>query len=132
MLSMRSLMLLRTGILCLAGAGFLEADTIELMNGNSVEGKVVATDAAQKTVTVEAVIGGQTVTRTLPNSQVHALTVDGQRTVVTPKADSPATPASAAGASPVTRTEADVKACLAYASALVQGEEIFPDLATTA
>jgi uncharacterized protein (DUF433 family) len=29
-------------------------------------------------------------------------------------------------------TEADVKACLAYASALVQGEDIFPDLATTA
>lgn len=29
-------------------------------------------------------------------------------------------------------TEADVKACLAYASALVQGEDVFPDLATTA
>ena len=29
-------------------------------------------------------------------------------------------------------TEDDVKACLAYASALVQGEDVFPELLTTA
>ncbi|OAI56386.1 hypothetical protein AYO49_00875 [Verrucomicrobiaceae bacterium SCGC AG-212-N21] len=91
------------------------ADTIELMNGNAVEGKVLGTDATRKTVTVEAAVGGQTVTRTLPNSQVHALTVNGQRTVVTPKPGSPASPASATANAPKTRTEAEVKALITEA-----------------
>ena len=70
----------------LAVVGFVRADTIELMNGNKVEGKVLATDAAAKTVSIEALIGGQTIKRTLPQTQVHALTVNGQRTVITVKA----------------------------------------------
>ena len=93
-------------------ASYAKADTIELMNGNNVEGKVIATDSAAKTVTVEAVIGGQTIKRTLPNMQVHALTVNGQRTVLTPKPGSPATPAGAVANTPKTRTEAEVKALI--------------------
>lgn len=110
---------LRAGIAALTCiiVATVKADTIELMNGNSVEGKVLATDATLKTITVEAVVGGQTITRTLPNLQVHALTVDGQRTVVTPKAGSPATPSGAAAAVPVTRTEAEVKALIAQSGA---------------
>jgi uncharacterized protein with FMN-binding domain len=101
---------LRIGIVVLLLAGWVSADTIELMNGNKVEGKVLATDAAAKTVTVEALIGGQTIKRTLPQAQVHALTVNGQRTVLTPK---PGTPASgAAPASVTTRTPEEVKALI--------------------
>lgn len=90
-------------------AGLVAADTIELMNGNSVEGKVLATDDAAKTVTVEAVVGGQVLTRTLPQSQVHALTVNGERTVLTPKTGPAATPS----AGPVTRSPNEVKALIA-------------------
>lgn len=103
------------GLACVIAAGVARADTIELMNGNSVEGKVLATDAAAKTVTVEAVIGGQTIKRTLPNAQVHALTVNGQRTVLTPKPGSPVSAAGTASTAPKTRTPAEVKALIAQA-----------------
>lgn len=103
--------LLRTGIALLVFATLAGADTIELMNGNSVEGKVLATDMARKTVTVEAVIGGQTISRTLQHNQVHALTVNGQRTVLTPKLGSPAGGVAATG--PKTRTPAELKALIA-------------------
>jgi uncharacterized protein with FMN-binding domain len=96
-------------------ASFASADTIELMNGNRVEGKVLGNDPARKSVTVEAVIGGQTISRTLPHSQVHALTIDGQRSVLTPKPGSPAGAAVAAG--PKTRTPAEVKALIAQTGA---------------
>jgi len=90
---------------CFVIAGLIKADTIELMNGNSVEGKVLSVDATAKTVSVEAVIGGQKITRTLPQSQVHALTVNGQRTELTPKAGS----AAKSGAA---RTPAEVQALI--------------------
>ena len=85
-------------------AGLIKADTIELMNGNTVEGKVLSVDAATKTVNVEAMIGGQKITRKLPQSQVHALTVDGKRTELTPKA--------AAATASKSRTPAEVQAMI--------------------
>lgn len=100
----------RIGTVVLLLVGWVSADTIELMNGNKVEGKVLATDAAAKTVTVEAMIGGQTIQRTLPQAQVHALTVNGQRTVLTPKPGSPAS--GAAPAAVTTRTPEEVKALI--------------------
>src|SRR5687767_7781636 len=107
---MFSASILRSAIALLIFAGLADADTIELMNGNSVEGRVLATDTARKTITVEAVVGGQTLTRTLQHSQVHALTVNGQRTVLTPKPGSPVSAAVATG--PKVRTEAEVKALI--------------------
>jgi uncharacterized protein with FMN-binding domain len=112
---MSSASLLRPAIALLIFARLANADTIELMNGNSVEGKVLAADPARKTVTVEAVIGGQTISRTLQQSQVHALTVNGQRTLVTPKPGGPSGGTAAAG--PKTRTPAEVKALIAQAGA---------------
>ncbi|MFN0077273.1 MAG: FMN-binding protein [Prosthecobacter sp.] len=103
--------LLRIGIAVLLLARWVSADTIELMNGNKVEGKVLATDATAKTVTVEALIGGQTIKRTLPQAQVHALTVNGQRTVLTAKAGATTTAAS------TTRTPAEVQALITQAGA---------------
>ena len=100
--------LLRFGIVVFILAGWVSADTIELMNGNKVEGKVLSTDATAKTVTVEAYIGGKLIQRILPQAQVHALTVNGKRTVLTSK---PGTPASgAAPVATVTRTPEEVKA----------------------
>ncbi len=92
-------------------AGVIRADTIELMNGNKVEGKVLATDATAKTVTVEALVGGQTIKRTLQHSQVHALTVNGQRTVLTAKAG------TAPSSTPATRTPEEVQALVTQTGA---------------
>lgn len=103
--------LLRISIVALSVAGLASADTIELMNGNKVEGKVLATDAAAKTVTLEAMIGGQLIQRTLPHAQVHALTVNGQRTVLTTKAGAAAIEAT------TTRTPAEVQALIEQAGA---------------
>jgi uncharacterized protein with FMN-binding domain len=64
----------------------LRADTIELMNGAKVEGTVIENNADAKTVTVEFLLGGQKATRTVPHATVHAITVAGARTVLTPKA----------------------------------------------
>lgn len=101
---------LRIGFALLIATGCASADTIELMNGNSVEGKVLAQDVAGKTITVEAVIGGQTITRTLQHSQVHALTVNGQRTVVTARP-------GAALTTPTSRTPAEVQASITQTGA---------------
>lgn len=103
--------LLRISLVALFVAGFASADTIELMNGNKVEGEVLATDAAAKTVTIEATIGGQLIQRSLPQAQVHALTVNGQRTVLTAK------PGAAATAATTTRTPAEVQALIEQAGA---------------
>ncbi len=101
--------LLRIGIAVLLLARWVSADTIELMNGNKVEGKVLATDATAKTITIEALIGGQTIQRTLPQTQVHALTVNGQRTVLTAKAGAVTTATS------TTRSPAVVQALIKQA-----------------
>ncbi|MDZ4401856.1 FMN-binding protein [Prosthecobacter sp.] len=103
--------LLRIGIAVLLLAHCVNADTIELMNGNKVEGKVIANDATAKTVTVEAMIGGQLIQRMLPQAQVHALTVNGQRTVLTPKPGTPAS--SAAPVANASRSPDEVKALIA-------------------
>jgi uncharacterized protein with FMN-binding domain len=99
--------LLRLGLMLMLLTGScLLADTIELMNGNQVEGKVISTDNTAKTVTVEAMIGGQLIQRTLPQAQVHALTINGQRSVLTPK---PGAPGSSQTLSSTTRTPEEVK-----------------------
>jgi len=103
--------LLRIGITVLLLARGVCADTIELMNGNKVEGKVIATDATAKTVSIEALIGGQTIKRTLPQAQVHALTVNGLRTVITVKAGTATAVAS------TTRTPAEAQALITQAGA---------------
>ena len=67
-------------------AGTVCADTIEFMNGSQLDGKVRKIDAAAKTVAFDAVVAGRTLSRSFPQSQVHAVTIDGVRTVLTAKA----------------------------------------------
>lgn len=69
-------------LLFLAAAAFARADTIELANGNKVDGKVLENNAAAKTLTVEFNLGGKLTTRTVPYASVKAITVNGTRTEV--------------------------------------------------
>jgi uncharacterized protein with FMN-binding domain len=89
----------RLACVLIALAGSLRADTIEFINGAKAEGKLQSLDAAAKTVTFEAAVGGRTVTRTFPQSQVHAVTVSGERKELTPKPGAPGTKAEAAKSS---------------------------------
>lgn len=69
-------------LLFLAAAVFTRADTIELANGNKVDGKVLENNAAAKTLTVEFNLGGKITKRTVPYASVKAITVNGTRTVL--------------------------------------------------
>ncbi|MBK8093745.1 MAG: FMN-binding protein [Verrucomicrobiaceae bacterium] len=78
------------------------ADTIELISGAKVEGKVLANDAAAKTLTVEFLLSGKLTQRTVPYATVRAITVGGVRSMIGA--------AAAVAATPTTRTPAEVKA----------------------
>ena len=86
----------------------LRADTIDLMNGAQVQGKILANDSTAQTLTVEFSLGGNLVQRTVPYSTVHAITVDGVRTELTPKPGG-----GAPAAAPKERTPAEVQALIA-------------------
>jgi uncharacterized protein with FMN-binding domain len=80
------------------------ADTIELVSGAKVEGKVVGRDAAA--ITVETNVSGKSFTRKYPLDRVAAVTVDGQREVL--NASGPAKePAAGRG-----RTKAQIEALI--------------------
>ncbi len=88
-------------LIFLAVAVMCRADTIELANGNKVEGKVLENNAAAKTLTVEFSLGGALTKRTVPYASVKAITVNGTRTDLQ------------APASSTTRTPAEVQAHIA-------------------
>lgn len=80
-------------LLFLAAAVFTRADTIELVNGNKVDGKVLENNAAAKTLTVEFNLGGKVTKRTVPYASVKAITVNGTRTVLDEQKATTLTPA---------------------------------------
>lgn len=82
-------------------AAIASADTIELANGNKVEGKVLENNAEAKTLTVEFSLAGTLTKRTVPYSTVKAITVNGTRTDLN---------APAAAVAATTRTPAEVQA----------------------
>ncbi len=92
------------------GLGAGHADTIDLMNGVQVEGTILENNAADRTLTLEFSLGGNLVKRTVPHATVHAITVNGVRTELTPKPG--AAPGTATAAGPPTRTAAEVKALI--------------------
>ena len=55
-------------------------DEIEFLAGSKLRGKIVARD--EQTVTIEAIIGGRTMTRKTPLSTVRAITSGGRREVL--------------------------------------------------
>lgn len=69
------------------------ADTIELANGNKVEGKVLENNAESKTLTLEFNLGGTLTTRTVPYASVKAVTVNGVRTIPGEQSSATRTPA---------------------------------------
>lgn len=76
----------------LALTALSHADTIELANGNKVEGKVLENNAGAKTLTVEFSLGGTITKRTVPYASVKAITVNGTRTVLAEAAAATRTP----------------------------------------
>lgn len=80
-------------LIFMAVAVISRADTIELANGNKVEGKVLENNAEAKTLTVEFSLGGTLTKRTVPYASVKAITVNGARTVVGEPASTTRTPA---------------------------------------
>lgn len=69
------------------------ADTIELANGNKVEGKVLEDNAEAKTLTVEFNLAGTLTKRTVPYASVRTVTVNGVRKVPGEQASTTLTPA---------------------------------------
>ncbi|MBE7495836.1 MAG: FMN-binding protein [Verrucomicrobiaceae bacterium] len=76
-----------------AAVALAHADTIELANGNKVEGKVLENNAEAKTLTVEFNLGGTLTKRTVPYASVKAITVNGARTVLAEQKSTTLTPA---------------------------------------
>lgn len=66
-------------LLFLAAAAVTHADTLELANGNKLEGKVLEENTTDKTLTVEFSLGGTVTKRTVPFSAVKAILSGGQR-----------------------------------------------------
>lgn len=65
------------------------ADTMELLSGAKLEGKVTKIDKAAKEVTFETTLGGRPYERVYPYSRIHAVTLGDKRYVLTEKPDGP-------------------------------------------
>lgn len=95
--------------LCLCGtlialtATAATGDTVELSNGQTVEGAVTA--RSERSVTIRMSVGGREYAREFPLDQVRAITVDGKREVVAP-GENPGKAETAVGAR---RTQAEVE-----------------------
>ena len=87
------------------------ADTVEFLNGSKATGTVKSIRKADKEFDFETKVGTHTFTRTYSFSKVHAVTISGKRFELTPKS----TTSPSAGATPATRTEAEVKAIITAA-----------------
>ena len=83
------------------------ADQLEFMNGTKVTGKLVTFDNKAKQLTFEFTFNNRQLKRTFPYAQIHALTWNEKRHVLTAKAANPA-------AQPA-RTQAQVEAVIAQA-----------------
>lgn len=79
-------------LILLAVAALGRADTIELVNGSKVEGKVLENNAEAKTLTVEFNLGGTLTRRTVPFAGVKAITVNGARIVLAEQKTAALTP----------------------------------------
>lgn len=80
-------------LIFLTTAMLAHADTIELANGNKVEGKVPENNAETKTLTVEFNLGGTVTKRSVPYASVKAITVNGTRTLLAEQKSATLSPA---------------------------------------
>ncbi|MCA9176946.1 MAG: FMN-binding protein [Planctomycetales bacterium] len=97
------------------------ADEIELLTGARVQGTVKEIRAPKREFDFELKIGARTVVRTYPFDKVHAVTMNGKRFEVTPKAPAKggssdnSDPAGAQAAGEVRRSEAEVRQLISEA-----------------
>src|SRR5688572_3123492 len=66
----------------------LGADVIEFLSGAQIEGTVASIDKEKKTVAFETTVAGRATARTYRYSQIHAVTYQGRRFVLTEKSAS--------------------------------------------
>ena len=78
-------------LLVLFSSAWATADTMELLSGAKLEGKVTKIDKAAKEVTFETTLGGRPYERAYPYSRIHAVTLGDKRYILTEKPDSPHT-----------------------------------------
>jgi len=76
-------------LLMLGLASASAEDLVEFLSGVTVTGEVKEIRKADKEFDLEVKIGGRTLTRTYSFSEVHAVTMEGKRHVLTPKGDAP-------------------------------------------
>jgi len=86
-------------------SGTAAADTVELLNGAKVVGKVTARD--QRSITFNTVVGSRTYTRNYPVERVHAVVIDGNREVLNAKSGADPTPSAGSE-----RTQAGIEALI--------------------
>lgn len=89
--------------LCSGLPAALAADVVEFISGATMQGKVLEIRKAAKEFDVEVQVGPKVVKRTYRFDQVHAVTLNGARHELTPKAAS-----GAAAGKGVKRTKAEV------------------------
>lgn len=83
-------------LLCLAAASpALAEDLVEFLSGAKARGDVEEIRKSQREFDFRVTLGGRSVVRTYPFAQVHAVTLDGQRFVLTEKASGGENPGTA-------------------------------------
>jgi len=97
----------------LAGQSTATDDTVELLSGAKIVGRITARDAGS--VTIRASIGGRSYTRKYPVDRIRALTMGGRREVLNESAGESGTPATGSGTAgeAAQRTRAQIEALIA-------------------
>ena len=99
-----------TQLVLLSATPAFAQDLVEFVNGSKVSGKVTAIRSARKEIEFETKIGTRALTRTYAFSKIHAVTVDGKKSILTPKGAT-----SGSAATGVSRTESEVRSLIAAA-----------------
>lgn len=113
MKSPRQIIVLTIAILSLSLATSANAqDTVELLSGAKVSGKI--TERTADTISVQVTIGNRSLARKYPLSGVLAVTIDGKREVLNAAAGKPTTTATPGGklAAGDTKSKAEVEALI--------------------
>lgn len=85
-------------------------DSVEFLNGTTMEGKILEIRKNAKEFDIESVVGGQNIKRTYPYSKVHAVTYKGKRFELTPMVNAEGPQSGTAGdrSGPPKRTKEEV------------------------
>ena len=88
------------GVALIASEKALAQDVVEFLTGAKITGKIKEIREADKTLDIDVKFGSRTLTRTYAFSKMHAVTIGGERRVLTPRQNTStrSTPSSPSGA----------------------------------